>query len=486
MRMVSVGFRFFYFSLLVCSSIRLTAQNVDVEWLLGDLASDTSEIPDIVFFQPLPAPAIFWPKDLNIPENSIFRPNKLMKSKRGLFTTIDGTGRVYKITREDSGITFTRIDSTRYFGYNFGSYDFIHNDTLLSFGGYGFWRTNGHLRYFKPDLYGWEVMALNREIPISIATYGITTNGFIKGYWHDRQHHHLYYVEKNLQQVWDKSNTTVVQQVTDSSSVHVLDLKTKNWSTLGKVTLEAFPIIENAQCIASLPWGELTIIGPRANNTMHVFNYATNTVYRLKRDKASPIISILYGNKDEAHTVLSYYKDSTLYLVNTVKEKLAVPLTLSDFTPLPIDVYTPVKKRSEWLAMSGLSLGFFISGILLSIMAASVLVVNGKRKLTNGKTRQSILDQMEKEFIITLYAKPNHAMLTDEINYLLGTAKRSMEVQKKQRSDVIKSINEKYRELTRDDKNLINQERLENDRRLMRYVIHPEQYKKISSLLESA
>jgi hypothetical protein len=485
MRILSVGFRFFYLSLLVCSSMRLSAQEVDLEWLLGDLVSDTSEISDIVFFQPLPGPAYFWPKDLKVPENSIFRPSKLMKSKNGLFTTVDGTGRVYKITNE-GGITFTRIDSTRYFGYNFGSYDFIHNDTLISFGGYGFWRHNGHLRYYKPDLYGWEVIALNREIPIGIATYGITTNGFVKGYWHDRQQHQLYYVEKNVQHVWDKSNTTLIQSFTDSSSIHVLDLNTKNWSTLGKISPEAFPIIENAQCIASLPWGELTLNGPRAKNTMYLLNYSNNTVYQLKRDKASSIISMLYGNQDEAYTVLSYYKDSTLYLVNTVKEKLAVPLTLSDFTQLPITIYTPVKKRSEWLAMSGLSLGVFISGIVLSLLGAIVLVTNGKRKLTNGKAKLSILDQMEKELILTVYAKPNHAMLTDEINYLLGTSKRSMEIQKKQRSDVIKSINEKYKELTRDDKNLINQERLENDRRLMRYVIHTEQYKKISNLLESA
>jgi len=54
---------------------------------------------------------------------------------------------------------------------------------------------------------------------------------------------------------------------------------------------------------------------------------------------------------------------------------------------------------------------------------------------------------------------------------------------------LFKSINEKYKDLSGDEDKLLTQERLQerldNDKRQVRYVINPEKYKKISSLLAS-
>lgn len=42
-----------------------------------------------------------------------------------------------------------RQDRTFYQGYNFDAYQFQRNDTIFSFGGYGFWLENNLLTYFS-------------------------------------------------------------------------------------------------------------------------------------------------------------------------------------------------------------------------------------------------------------------------------------------------------------------------------------------------
>lgn len=81
-------------------------------------------------------------------KNLINHTHEILKNKTGLYVLIDQTGRIYKAVNESkTSLTFTRVDSTYYWGYNGGAIEFSYNDTLFSFGGFGFWRTNGQLRY---------------------------------------------------------------------------------------------------------------------------------------------------------------------------------------------------------------------------------------------------------------------------------------------------------------------------------------------------
>ena len=87
---------------------------------------------------------------------------RLIKSKNKLYIVIDGTGRVYQATSSSKEkICFTRIDSTYFIGYNGNAIIFEQNDTLFSFGGGGFWRTNGQLRYFSKQNHEWNIFKIN-------------------------------------------------------------------------------------------------------------------------------------------------------------------------------------------------------------------------------------------------------------------------------------------------------------------------------------
>jgi hypothetical protein len=61
----------------------------------------------------------------------------------------------------------------------------------------------------------------------------------------------------------------------------------------------------------------------------------------------------------------------------------------------------------------------------------------------------------------------------DEINKVIGVQHRSVEIQKRMRSDLIGSINQKLSIITRDKKPVIDKQRSEFDKRSFEYFIHP-------------
>ena len=85
--------------------------------------------------------------------------NNVFYKGQNLWVGINGTGKVYQI---DSSMIITRLDKTEYSGSSFGSADFILNDTLFSIGGYGYWNTNGAIRYFNQKTNEWAITFLNQ------------------------------------------------------------------------------------------------------------------------------------------------------------------------------------------------------------------------------------------------------------------------------------------------------------------------------------
>lgn len=73
-------------------------------------------------------------------------------------------------------------------------------------------------------------------------------------------------------------------------------------------------------------------------------------------------------------------------------------------------------------------------------------------------------------------------MITD-INYILGVKEKNTGLQKKVRSDVFNSINEKYRYITKQNDPLIQSIRSAMDKRYFEYFINPDQAKELEQLL---
>ncbi len=477
MKLVLITVRSFSLLILCLLSFQSKAQEGDAAWMLEDLLSDSSAVGEIVSFEtPRFTNPFFLPNDLKLPGKEQLS-DVFIKTSDGLFALIDGTGRVYKVLRKGDGIDFVRIDSTFYSGYNFGAFNFTIRDTIFSIGGYGLWRNNGHLRYFQSSNYGWEIMPLNTEIPMG--------GGQGVGIWLNYGGSKICYTEKRIAKEWLKEKNTNVNYYPDTARVWELDLDSKNWSILGVVKKEAMDIMKISRRLVSLPWGELVFAGPRSNQTLYLVDYASNQISLLGKEKAAPIIGMIFNEHKTKNTnkrCILYFKDSIFHIVTSLKEQLQLSLKHSDFTPTAISIYVPTQEKPFWMSMSWLSLVTFSIGVVLSIGA--IFFTMYKRRSASNTIGQSVFNKTEVQLIRAIFYKSDHVMTTEEINFLLGTIRKSIEVQKKHRSDIMVSINKKYKAFTGDEDELLDKQRIDNDKRLIRYFIHPDKYKKIASLIE--
>ena len=89
---------------------------------------------------------------------------ELVKSPEHLYILPQGTGRIYQLEGVENKYSWKRVDSTVYFGYNFNSISFYLDSTFYSYGGHGFWNTNGNLRVFNILSKEWVAAPLSETV----------------------------------------------------------------------------------------------------------------------------------------------------------------------------------------------------------------------------------------------------------------------------------------------------------------------------------
>jgi hypothetical protein len=395
-----------------------------------------------------------------------YRQN-LIRNNKGLFVVIVGTGRLYKAFPKDGTTTFERVDSTVYFGDNFRSFNFSYKDTIYSLGGYGFWKTNGLLKYFVEKRNEWEIIKLNKEIPI------ITENGFDL-IWYDQPDGKLYFGFTK-----EENNTTTNEksQINFHYKTTVLDLNKKEWSTLGTLTTFLKDNLNNTTNITSSPWGQMI----SSNNKILFLNYKENTIYQLKPNKQR-IIEEFPTSSGDSHAC--YFKDSVFFSGISSKNLLdSTPLSKNDMILINEKIYIPGDSGTnpdiKLAKNNSLNVFIILGTLLLAFTVAFYLVKRKNKKLIPSETEKvhitsnKIFTGPEIEVLKTIVenSKKGSATSIDELNKVLGVGKKSSEVQKKQRSDVISSINRKYSYIKDGNGELITRKQAEFDKRSFEYYI---------------
>jgi hypothetical protein len=430
--------------------------------------------------------APFWPSDLKEIGNSYQTENHWVKTKQGLFFNPDGTGRLYQayIEKENGKILFKRIDETTFAGYNFKSFFFDSNDTIYSIGGYGYWRINGMLRYYDSLKAGWEVKKLNHEIPIRFE--GQIPYGQVKSIPSEG--------DSLLFLVFRENSAANNQEYLDSFHsfdstsflIGSLNIKSGNWITLGYLNEKNLKFFELLGSLISLPFGEIATNDWNGQRGYYLLSFIENKIYQISQQKEYILKSWFHDSKWLQNPLLyqvAYSSDSTLVFIREDLKRLELNLTKSDFIDTGMKIYEPVSSVSEasinlW-HYAPLALGFILSG-------AALVAIYKQRRSRIGIIGQPIVSKFtaqELELMQFLSEQPEHTATTEELNTLLGTTKKSTDVQKKVRSEITRAINERYLELTLDDEKLIHQVRLESDKRMVKYEIDYKKYQHLQSLL---
>lgn len=424
----------------------------------------------------------------DLPANFSTEGYNLIKDHSGLYLIPQGTGRIYKFDASSGRFPWQRIDSTFFTGYNFRSIAFGLDSVFYSFGGNGFWNTNGTLRNFNIFSKQWDATMLSENI-----YWTKVANGF-------------FMIDTASKTLSIKALSAPSHEVLKSSKaekikegLYQLNIKTGDWTKMGKMRDTAHIIL------ATLPWGLLV-------DNFGILDLANNHYLKLSKKKRDEMIAIVSANKYRYPAIASFAIDSVFYMGEQFHPYDSVVISRADLIDTGIPVYSPVtppglldKIKSESFLV--VVLGFLSSflGLMLykakktqptpaiEILSSSTDTPNAvaepetEKHPTNFRSTRilELLEERERSLLEFLLHHSADERLTsiDEINKVIGVQHRSVEIQKRMRSDMICSINQKLQIVTRDKKPVVDKQRSEFDKRSFEYFIHPSHMELVEKII---
>jgi hypothetical protein len=390
----------------------------------------------------------------------------LLRNKKGSYILIDGTGRIYKATsKTNDTIYYSRIDSTHFYGYNGGAINFTYNDTIFSFGGGGFWRVTGQLRYYSEKYHEWDILPLNEEVP--------ATNALC---YYDTLNSEIYYL-----QIPTTNYATNIS--TEGYSIYKLNLKNRTNKYLGKINNDFANLflIKEGYCYVQLPSIKAVMVNFDGNN-QYLIDFINNKCYKLNNTE---IQKIFYGNSKNIFRINLFEIDNWIYFTRNGDPTMqldSVKIKMDDFTPMNTNFYIP-ERSNEWkygIIIFGI---FALGGIIFFIRRRKNIKTIKVDQLDdtngNGNFKSIELDLIEKIYKRSLEGK---SYSVEDINAALGLSKKSLEIQKKIRTETLNRINHRFKILFDTEEDLIERVRLEEDRRFYKYIINEENGKKALGL----
>lgn len=413
-------------------------------------------------------PITFNPQILiQIPENEplIYRTNgqELIRTSKNTYIFITGTGRLYQaVSKNDTAYFFKQIDKTISVNYNIGSYEFTIGEDIYSYGGYGFWKTNGILKRYNFKDREWDVVPMEREV---IAQF--YPSRFI---WFDYKTNLLYVPVQREQndaiRLPNKELTDIIPEC------NVLDVQNQVWNKMGTVS-DGFIDLTQKLLVPTYNYqfsgGQLFFIHGR----LYSINYPNNQV--LQSNDAIEIQTLTRLNKPY---LVSYIKEDTFFAFHSINQKLDTLLlkgiAYKKFSPILRDDKTVLYYAG---GVSFLMLTAFLSFIKLrkrkpkrdEIISSENEFSRFSKKLFN-ETEISLIQLCIKNMKEGRYVDIN------EINHVLGVKNKNKGLQKKVRSEVINSINEKFKNIHSSEKPLIESIRNQDDKRYFDYFIREEHF----------
>ena len=379
------------------------------------------------------------------------KPSLFIKTDSALFLSFSGSGRVYKLNGEnDSSFTFLRLDRTENINYNLGANYFSYKGQLFSYGGYGFWKTNGNLKFFNQKDQQWDIVPLSEEIIPQYYPFEAS--------WFNRAIGKFYIPLQSPVNAGITGTENVKGKIIPYS--YELDITTRQWKKLGKTNKDLIEIITNGQQSFRSERGLFILYYDK----VYLIDFTTNQVYYSN----SGFFNQSLGRKGAGDFV--YEKDGFIYSYNSnTKETDSLQIDYSYFKETGLSIWEPIYNYT------------IPFGVLL-LLTIAVLIIYFLRKKKNIKYDVPVQEKnYHIQFTDTEIAllqlliqknKENQRANINEVNYVLGLKHKNTGLQKKVRSDTFNNINEKFKYLGKTDDPLIQSIRSEIDKRYFEYFIN--------------
>jgi len=364
-----------------------------------------------------------------------FNADDVLSSELGIlhFTAKDtlisfsGSGQVFGLSCRDS--TLRKLDGTYQHGYNFDAFQFVRLDKLYSFGGYGFWMENNMLTRYDRNAQEWNLTS-NAPFPVNVQKRNLMR----QLRWYDKESDQLF-------TAYDRS-------------LYAYSFEKEEWNELGMLSEEiwnsvdvsferlndSLGLIRNVESDWLINW---------RSNQLHELDLSSNN--EVRKRSGIPGIHWGYVTNDVLHILRKSDKVSAGFFESFYELKRWKKWSTTR-------LYTPIL----WIQ---------IGYLLISLSVLSVLGYFFRERFMRWKRSNSnwtqFLNDLERSLVEALR---NGELHTDEVNRILLLDKLGWEVQRRKRSETIKSIN------TFSEKamgyEIIQRHRSESDKRQVIYRIN--------------
>ena len=402
-------------------------------------------------------------------DGTIFKINgqELIKTKERLYLLISQTGVVYQLEdKVDSSYTFHRIDKTININYNIASNNFVWDKHIYSYGGYGFWKLNGHLRAFNFIDKEWDIVPADNEI---------ISNGYN---WYSNKEGIVYVPFQSIVNAGISGPESISgKKIYDS---YYLDLASKKWIKLGSLNTNTKKlIIDNiSNNLFTLDSGYIYT----NQDVAYYFNFIANKIYKSKNSE----LNQFFLRRVNSHDIF-FYKDTIFSFSPESKSFSTKYLSINYyFELLPFSIWGIDDNFYYIIAFIVFVLTLFVFSIWLFNRSVSKKLEQSQLKILKSKSVNQAFVGTEVALIALLLKNSKQSMNVEinDINHVLGIKDKNVGLQKKVRSDMINAINEKYQFITQSELQLISSVRKEDDKRFYEYFITATEIKSIERILE--
>ena len=402
-------------------------------------------------------------------EGTIFKMNgqELIKTKESLYLFISQTGVIYQLEgKVDSTYSFRRIDATININYNIASNNFVWNKNIYSYGGYGFWKLNGHLRAFNFLDREWDIAPTNNEI---------ISNGHN---WFSKKEGRVYVPFQSIINAGIVGPESISGKKNYDS--YYLDLASKKWVKLGTMHASAKKLVEESSITNSFFTIDSGYIYLNQDEAYY-FNFIANKIYKSTNSELNQFFLRRANSKD-----IFLYKDSLFSFSPESQSYSTKKLLSASFELLSFPIWGLDNNYFYVIAFVVFMLTVFSFSIWLFNRSVDKKLEQSQLKILKSKSTNQAFVGTEVALISLLLRSSKKGMNVEinEINHVLGIKDKNVGLQKKVRSDMINAINEKYQFVTQSELQLISSVRKEDDKRFYEYFISATEIKSIERILE--
>ena len=402
-------------------------------------------------------------------DNTILASNaqEIVKNGSNLYLVISQTGMFFQMdsVMEDS-VRFNRVDRTINLNYNIGALNFFYKDQFYSYGGYGFWKVNGYLRKFNVVDKEWDINPLNKEI---------VSGGFE---WFSPKEGRLYVPFQKI--INAGLNTPDAKTGIIQTDAHYLDLNKNQWINVGKISTDFLKLVkkEDKNIQVVFDKGLIFMISDQA----YFFDFVKNKIYKSKNSNLDQyLLRRQFGANLFCHKDVFYSYNIELQNFTSWK------FDLNDFVELDYPIWT-IDYTMYYIVFGAVVI------LVMAMLSYFLLKRKIKTRLQNAQLKMLKTDSIQQAFagveltLIELLLEENrkgNKVEIHQMNHVLGIKDKNIGLQKKVRSDVINSINDKYQFITQGNILLISSVRKIDDKRFFEYFITDSEINNIQKIIKA-